>query len=112
MYNQLSITLPSYSTTDLRVPAALCQLPLLNLDVLLFVPSHHLARSARLIAIASSLPALSMQVLLHAVHSLSAISKCHHLYPFTYTGWRERKKRLTRANGEHLNADGRKRDEC
>lgn len=42
-----------------------------------------------------SLPALSMQALLHAVHSLSAISKCHHLFPFSC---RQDEKNLTHAN--------------
>lgn len=62
------------------------KLHLLDLDVLLFVPSHRLAsprpppppdcnRS-------SSLLPLSMQALLHAVHSLSAIRKCHRLLFF------------------------------
>lgn len=80
------ITLASYSPTPLHVSGALCQLHLLNLDVLLFVPSHQLTHSVPLIAIgSSSLPALSMQALLHVVHSLSAISKCHRrLLPFSY----------------------------
>lgn len=72
----------------------------------LFPPTVSLSQSDSDCNRSSSFPALSMQVLLHAVQSLSAISKCHHLLPFSCR--RGRKKPNTCKQAEHRQVRNRK----